>query len=78
MVGPITLADGTEGRAVLIGPRTAPEGAMVVLLGKDRSSVESLPFSAVLDRVSPSVVVDVLCAQERQFGDSGLPALDIQ
>ncbi len=78
MVGPLTLADGAEGRIVLIGPRTASDGAMVVLMATDKSSVESLPFSEVLDRVSPSVIVNVLCAQERQFGDSGLPTLDVQ
>jgi hypothetical protein len=50
---------------------------MVVLMGKAGGAVESLPFAAVLERLPPATVVSVLCAQERCFGEAGLPALDV-
>ncbi len=76
VVGPVTLNDGTRGRIVLIGPRNAPSGAMAVLQRSKGGSVESLPVMAILERLAPADVVAILCAQERQFGESGLPALD--
>lgn len=77
LVGPLILTDGTRGRVVLMGPRSAPDGAMVVLMGKAGGSVESLPLNDVLDRLSPAAAVAILCAQERQFGEAGLPALGL-
>lgn len=76
MVGPLTLRDGARGQVVLMGPRTAPGGALVVFQAKEQGPVESLPLDTVLDRLAPADVVAILCAQERQFGESGLPALD--
>ncbi len=78
LVGLLTLADGTEGRVVLMGPRSAPESAIVVMVGKEPGAVESLPLSEVLDRIPPASTVAILCAQERYFGDSQLPAIDVQ
>ena len=78
LVGPLTLTDGTTGRIVLVGPRSAADGAMVVLPGKEGGPVKPLSFPEVLDRVSPATAVEVLCAQERRFGEAGLPALDVQ
>ncbi|MFO7975568.1 MAG: hypothetical protein R6V12_13135 [Candidatus Hydrogenedentota bacterium] len=78
LVASLTLSDGTEGRVVLVGPRSDPEGAMVVLIGNEQGSVESLPLTEVLDRVPPDTAVSILCAQERHFGDSKLPAVDVQ
>ena len=77
LVGPIQLKDGARGRIVLVGPRSDPEGAMVVVLGKDGASVESVPFAKVLDKTPPAAVVKILCAQERQFGESRLPTLEV-
>ena len=76
VVGPVTLNDGTRGRIVLIGPRNVPGGAMAVLQDKDGGPVKSLPLTAILERLAPADVVANLCAQERQFGESGLPALN--
>jgi hypothetical protein len=78
LVASLKLTDGMEGRVVLVGPRSDPEGAMVVLIGKEPGTVESLPLSAVVDRITPETTVSILCAQERHFGDSKLPAMDVQ
>jgi hypothetical protein len=78
LVASLTLTDGVEGRVVLVGPRSDPEGAMVVLIGREPGSVESLPLSAVLDRISPETAVSILCAQERHFGDGALPMMELQ
>ena len=51
---------------------------MVVLIGREPGSVESLPLSAVLDRISPETAVSILCAQERHFGDGALPMMELQ
>ncbi|HOF41107.1 MAG TPA: hypothetical protein PLD73_13635 [Candidatus Hydrogenedentes bacterium] len=76
MVGPLTLCDGARGQVVLVGPRNAPGGALVVFQDEEQGPVESLPLATILERLAPADVVAILCAQERQFGECGLPALD--
>jgi hypothetical protein len=74
-VGRIAFLDGRVGSVVLVGPRTNPKGAIVVLSTDNSGSVETLPLADAMDGLHPAMIVEVLAAQERAFGNSGLEPL---
>jgi hypothetical protein len=63
------------GSVVLVGARTNPNGAVVVLSADNAGSVKTLPLPEVVDALDPATLVEVLAVQERGFGNSGLPPL---
>ena len=69
---PVSFLDGAPGNVVLAGGRSNPKGAIVVLSGDSAGEVKTLPFADGLNLLSSEAIVDVLCMQERAFGDSGL------
>ena len=71
----MSLLDGRVGNVVLVGPRSNPKGAVVVLPGGNSGSMETLPFADVTDGLHPATIVEVLAAQERAFGTSRLQPL---
>jgi hypothetical protein len=74
-VGRVTFLDGRAGSVVLVGARTNPKGAVVVLSADNAESVETIPLQEVVDALHPATLVEVLAVQERAFGDSGLQPL---
>ena len=68
----MSLLDGARGNVVLAGGRSNPKGAIVVLSGDSAGEVKTFPFADGLHLLSSAAIVDVLCMQERAFGDSGL------
>ena len=76
VVSSVELSGGQRGKVVLVGPRENPKGAVVVLAGAG-GTVETRPVEAHFDRLSPAVVAEVLCMQERAFGASGLPQVHL-
>ncbi|MCC6144887.1 MAG: hypothetical protein IT368_13865 [Candidatus Hydrogenedentes bacterium] len=74
VVGTLRLNDGRAANAVLVGPRQNPNGAVIVSAGP--SGTETLPLPQALELLAPPQVVDILCMQERIFGDRGLPVPD--
>lgn len=72
LVGSLTLTDGAECRAVLVGPRSDPQGAVLVVAGDTPGALEKMPLSKALGRLSPDTAIDIICAQERAFGGCGL------
>lgn len=76
VISPFRLVDGCAARAVLMGPRTNPKGAVVVA-AQGPDEIKTFPLSALLDRIPPQDLVEILCMQERVFGSTGLSASDI-
>ena len=73
----IELTTGQRGKIVIVGPRENPKGAVIVLAGASAGAADTRPVEAHLDDLSPAVVAEVICMQERLFGASGLPKVDL-
>lgn len=76
-MGAISLLDGRKGNAVVVGPRDNPKGATLVIQKGGAEEPERRSFSDSTALLSPELVTDVLCLQERAFGDSGLEAPEV-
>ncbi|MCC6696452.1 MAG: hypothetical protein IT365_12545 [Candidatus Hydrogenedentes bacterium] len=76
LVSGIELSDGRTGKVVLIGGRDNPKGAMLVLPSEGEESAKAFPIAEVAGVFHPSQLVEVLCAQERAFGGSGLNPIE--
>jgi len=68
----VSFLDGARGNVVLAGGRSNPKGAILVLPGDRAGKVKTVAFADGLHLLSSAAIVDVLCMQERAFGDSGL------
>jgi len=77
LVGSIKLRDGRVGKVVLVGSRENPKGAMLVLATEEPGGALAIPFLEAVSLVHPRNVVEVLCAQERDFGASGLSPIEM-
>jgi hypothetical protein len=77
LVGPIKLRDGRAGKVVLVGSRENSKGAMLVLATEEPSGARAIPFLDAVSLLHPRNVVEVLCAQERAFGASGLSPIEL-
>ncbi len=75
MVGALSLTDGQAAKIVLVGPRSEPKGAMLVIPAPDGQSVATVSVGEAHERLSREQLIDVLCAQERSFGANALPPL---
>lgn len=73
VVGAITLPDGRAANVVIVAPRQHPKGAALLLQGAE-GAPEAI--ADALPRLHPAQVIEVLCMQERAFGDRGLPKPD--
>lgn len=69
-MGAFETVDGQTIKVVLLGPRTNPKNAVAVR--GEGEQVYKEPLNDLLDTLSPRDVVDVICTQERVFGDAGL------
>ncbi|MFP4500968.1 MAG: hypothetical protein ACLFTT_08210 [Candidatus Hydrogenedentota bacterium] len=74
VVGTLTLTDGRKGNVVLVGARTNPKGAALVLPGESGEAPMTVMLKDGLDRMYPQQMLELLCMQERSFGTAGLPA----
>jgi hypothetical protein len=73
LIGELHLLDGRSAYVVLVGPRNAHTGAVLVLTGNSESERETAFLMESVHLLHPQQVVEVLCIQERAFGDKGLP-----
>lgn len=73
----LSLEDGRAVKVILVGPRDHPKGAMIAFSSREGASAEILPLSDVMDGLSPSAIIEILCSQERAFGQSGLKPPEI-
>lgn len=69
---PVSFLDGARGNVVLAGGRNNPKGAVFLLPAGSAGKVKTVPFADAFHLLSSAAIVDVLCIQERAFGDSGL------
>lgn len=73
-VGQLCLGDGRGVNVVVVGPRRNPRGAAIVFPAEGKGALAAIPLADALDQLTPEQVVDILCMQERAYGDSGLAA----
>lgn len=71
-MGSLESVDCLSGKAVIVGARQNPRGAVVVLPPAADQEAESFSLNDVLGRLTPDHVIDIVCMQERIHGDEGL------
>jgi hypothetical protein len=76
IVGAVTLTNGRGGKAVIVAARDNPKGAMLIAPGENPGEVRPVPLREHLDSLEPSALVEILCMQERVFGNAPLPPPD--
>jgi len=74
IVGGLELAGGKRGNVVLVGPASNPKGATLIIPGDDPKRPQTTPLPAGCGHLSPDDFLDILCTQERGFGDRNFPA----
>jgi hypothetical protein len=72
-VGEIIVDGKAPARVVLVGPRSTPKGAVLVTTASPGAQLATEPFFECVDRVAAGQLVEVICMQERLFGQSKLP-----
>ncbi|MBI2422632.1 MAG: hypothetical protein HYV27_07365 [Candidatus Hydrogenedentes bacterium] len=73
MVGEVAYTDGHRGNIVLVGPRSNPKGAALLIPGGNAGKPATKLFPDGIDLLGPELTVELLCMQERAFGACGLP-----
>jgi hypothetical protein len=73
IVGELSTLDGRRGSVVLVGGPKNPKGAVVVVAGPEGTQAQPALLSGVGSFLHPRYVIDILCMQERGFGNLGLP-----
>lgn len=76
-VGAVTLANGRRGQVVVVGPRDNPKGASLVVASASGNEPVTVPLSETLTHIRPKELIEILAAQERCFGSSGLLPLEV-
>jgi hypothetical protein len=75
IVGSVHLLSGAQAQVALVAGRENPKGAVIIQPKADGSGAESVALSTCLDALAPETVIDIICAQERAYGDSELDEL---
>lgn len=73
VVSPVTLTTGMRATAVIVGPRSHPKGAAIVLPGSAKGEVKTVPLAEAVVLLHPAHAIDIYAMQERLHGDAGLP-----
>lgn len=75
IVANFDVTDGRKATVVLVGARSNPKGAALVLSsGGADQSVTTEPIAQRLDLLTAKQVIDIVTMQERVFGNLGLPS----
>lgn len=77
LIASVRLHDGRTGKVVLVGSRNNPKGAVLVLASQDAEGAHAVPLHEAMPFLSPRHVVEILCTQERAFGESGLAPVEL-
>ena len=77
VVGAVVLGNGQSATVVLVGARQNPKGAAIVFAPEGNGALKTTPLDDAFGQLYPGQVIDIMCMQERVFGNSGLapPAL---
>lgn len=73
----LQLTDGRKGVVVLIGKYGKPQNSVVVFQ-KEGVEREIIPVEKLLDFLVPEDLIDILCVQERVFGERCIIPLEIK
>ncbi len=73
----VQLKDGRKGVVVLIG-KYGKEQHAVVVFQKEGTEREIVPVEKLLDFFTPEDLIDILCVQERVFGERHIIPLEIK
>ena len=71
-IGETALAGDKQANVVVVGDPKNEKGAVVLVAGQGNAP-QVLPVSAILEQLHPWALIDILCMQERGFGQRGLP-----
>ena len=74
VLAPIQLTTGQHAKVVVVGGRENQKGAVLVLMNDGIPATETRPLENYIDTVPPAALAEILCMQERLFGQAGLPA----
>lgn len=72
LVGPLQLTNGQRATVVLVGGRENPRGAAIVMATEADGKPAPHPLMDHLDLVPLTGLVEILCMQERAYGEHGL------
>ena len=73
-VGALRLTDDRAAKVVVVGSRETPKGVLIVCAApEDAQHFETLSFTETASLIHPGNVVEIMCLQERIYGNSGLP-----
>jgi len=75
VVRQIRLTDGCTGRVALVAGRDNPKGA-IIIVANEHAPVPA-PLNTMLDVLQSADAIEIMCMQERVFGNSGLPAAEV-
>ena len=78
LVGSLTLVGGHKGSIVLVGPGSNPKGATLLIPGEDPKKPHVALLPAGCEQLGPGQYLEILCMQERGFGDAGFPAPGVE
>ncbi len=73
----VQLTDGRKGVVVLIG-KYGKEQHAVIVFQKEGGEREIIPIEKLLDFFTPEDLIDILCVQERVFGERRIIPLEIK
>ncbi|MCF6283946.1 MAG: hypothetical protein L3K26_01960 [Candidatus Hydrogenedentes bacterium] len=73
IVGGLTLVGGNKGNVVLVGTASNPRGATLIVPGEDPKKPRTALLPAGCEQLLPCDFLDILCMQERGFGDRDFP-----
>ncbi len=73
MIGQTVFNNGQPCNVVLLAGRDNPKGAVCLFANPEGGAAQTAPLEQMLECFSPGTLVSILCMQERQFGQSGLP-----
>lgn len=70
----MTLPNGWVGNVVLVGARSNAKGAAMILPGPEGSGPKTILLQDGISFLHSRQLIDILCMQERVFGECRLPA----
>lgn len=73
LVGSLQLNSGARGSVVLVGPASNPKGATLFIPGDDPKKPRTALLPAGSEQLSPGQYLEILCLQERGFGNREFP-----
>lgn len=78
LVGSLTLNSGQRGSVVIVGAGSNPRAATLLIPGDDPKKPRAALLPAGSEQLDPGQYLEILCMQERAFGNRGFPGPGIE